>query len=460
MQRRRLNLSSGSCRGILVSTTSPSKTRAAAMEFIQIANLYLKNQSEHEHSAATPHEDVEAAMQEELLELKNEGARFIVLPDVTKGIGFVKFCRPEDQPSKILHHVLSQVKEHQNVKCKFVTRVHPVDFTCRPYAADFRVVAHTAVAKAMKLSIAAHTKPPKEEEDDEAQPPKEEEDDEAQRNANDDGHTQEQGREPEERLTDSSGGSGFRNLSKLNAYSLPASSSTSSSSLSSNSFASSLTSLSCSSSASSSCSAFTSSTTASTSTVSSCLSSSSPQSSPPSTLLSSSSSPSSSSSSTAASTSETWSLLFSERHMKTLKKEEVLECLDQLVGPNYSVNLTDATYTIIVEVNPVLCGISVVSDYQRLKKFNVARLAHPEIEEEKIRAQQTHEQKRREEMMKGREGNEGKNFCGLEPKGGEGREKHLAEKEDKSEGKEGKENDEIKEEEGKGKENNEEGKEE
>lgn len=67
-----------------------------------------------------------------------------------------------------------------------------------------------------------------------------------------------------------------------------------------------------------------------------------------------------------------WRLLLQSRAMNTLKKEDVLPCLKEILNPlNMDMSVCDAEYTILVEVNPSLCGISVIQDFAALHDCNL-----------------------------------------------------------------------------------------
>lgn len=68
-------------------------------------------------------------------------------------------------------------------------------------------------------------------------------------------------------------------------------------------------------------------------------------------------------------TNGTWALEFKTRNSSTIKKEEVLKTLDQW-STNVKANLGDPTLCILVEVNPMFCGISILRHWGRFKKYN------------------------------------------------------------------------------------------
>jgi len=74
-----------------------------------------------------------------------------------------------------------------------------------------------------------------------------------------------------------------------------------------------------------------------------------------------------------------WALEFRARNTTTLKKEAVLSVIDDLVSKDrHKVNLNDPEKCILVEVNPLFCGVSVLPQWAELKKYNLHALTSPE----------------------------------------------------------------------------------
>jgi len=74
-----------------------------------------------------------------------------------------------------------------------------------------------------------------------------------------------------------------------------------------------------------------------------------------------------------------WALEFKARNTSTLKKEAVLEVVDEIVPKGrHKVNIGDPAKCILVEVNPLFCGLSVVQHWSRLKKYNLSALTSSE----------------------------------------------------------------------------------
>mmetsp|Transcript_19687 Transcript_19687/g.55483 ORF Transcript_19687/g.55483 Transcript_19687/m.55483 type:complete len:279 (+) Transcript_19687:3-839(+) len=74
-----------------------------------------------------------------------------------------------------------------------------------------------------------------------------------------------------------------------------------------------------------------------------------------------------------------WALEFRARNTTTLKKEAVLSIIDEIVAKGrHRVNLSDPKKCILVEVNPLFCGLSVLPSWASLKKYNLHALTTPE----------------------------------------------------------------------------------
>jgi len=74
-----------------------------------------------------------------------------------------------------------------------------------------------------------------------------------------------------------------------------------------------------------------------------------------------------------------WALEFRARNTSTLKKESVLSIIDNIVPKGrHKVSLNDPVKCILVEVNPLFCGVSIVAKWAALKKYNLQALTSPE----------------------------------------------------------------------------------
>ncbi|CRH02908.1 conserved Plasmodium protein, unknown function [Plasmodium relictum] len=67
-----------------------------------------------------------------------------------------------------------------------------------------------------------------------------------------------------------------------------------------------------------------------------------------------------------------WGLVYKCSNTKTLTKRDVLTVLDNCIGNNYCVNLTKPDLAIIVYVTEIMCGISIIKDYDKTRKFNIS----------------------------------------------------------------------------------------
>lgn len=77
-----------------------------------------------------------------------------------------------------------------------------------------------------------------------------------------------------------------------------------------------------------------------------------------------------------------WALEFRARNTTTLKKEAVLSVIDSFWSKErHKVNLNDPEKCILVEVNPLFCGISILPRWAELRKYNLHALTSSEESE-------------------------------------------------------------------------------
>lgn len=70
----------------------------------------------------------------------------------------------------------------------------------------------------------------------------------------------------------------------------------------------------------------------------------------------------------------TYSIVSSVRNNQAVKKNDIISQVASLVPAHHKVNLTAPDHCIIIEVVNLVCCISIVSDYFKLKKYNVDML--------------------------------------------------------------------------------------
>jgi tRNA acetyltransferase TAN1 len=70
----------------------------------------------------------------------------------------------------------------------------------------------------------------------------------------------------------------------------------------------------------------------------------------------------------------TYAISIKIRNNTKLDRDEMITSIAALVDSKHTVNLKDPTYTIVVEVLNHVFGISVVTDYNKFKKFNLEQL--------------------------------------------------------------------------------------
>ncbi|KAH8117961.1 hypothetical protein DFH11DRAFT_868589 [Phellopilus nigrolimitatus] len=70
------------------------------------------------------------------------------------------------------------------------------------------------------------------------------------------------------------------------------------------------------------------------------------------------------------------------RNHNTVSREEVIKTIAQCVPAEHKVDLAAPELFVLVEIFKSTCGISVVRDYYRYKKFNVVEVSHAKLAEE------------------------------------------------------------------------------
>ncbi|TGZ81196.1 hypothetical protein EX30DRAFT_306517 [Ascodesmis nigricans] len=62
------------------------------------------------------------------------------------------------------------------------------------------------------------------------------------------------------------------------------------------------------------------------------------------------------------------------RNHHVLKRDEIIRCVAKCVGPKHTVDLKNYDLLILVEIYKNICGISVVKDFEKYRKFNLREL--------------------------------------------------------------------------------------
>ncbi|CEL91679.1 unnamed protein product [Vitrella brassicaformis CCMP3155] len=70
----------------------------------------------------------------------------------------------------------------------------------------------------------------------------------------------------------------------------------------------------------------------------------------------------------------TWKCEFNARSMKTIARKDVYAAIEELIDKRHKVNLTNPDRTILVEVNPRFCGVSVLREWSRFEGYNLGKL--------------------------------------------------------------------------------------
>mmetsp|Transcript_63311 Transcript_63311/g.100032 ORF Transcript_63311/g.100032 Transcript_63311/m.100032 type:complete len:344 (-) Transcript_63311:18-1049(-) len=72
-----------------------------------------------------------------------------------------------------------------------------------------------------------------------------------------------------------------------------------------------------------------------------------------------------------------WYFSYFGRAMSTIKRDDALQVLKEVLAPlGYEISVSEAEYTVLIEVNPSLCGFSVLRDYEgSLHECNLQRVS-------------------------------------------------------------------------------------
>jgi tRNA acetyltransferase TAN1 len=70
----------------------------------------------------------------------------------------------------------------------------------------------------------------------------------------------------------------------------------------------------------------------------------------------------------------TFSIITSIRNNDSIKKDDLITAIAALVPPENKVNLKTPDYCIVIEVINLVCGISILPDYYKLKRYNLEML--------------------------------------------------------------------------------------
>ncbi|KAI5806258.1 hypothetical protein EDC01DRAFT_141447 [Geopyxis carbonaria] len=73
------------------------------------------------------------------------------------------------------------------------------------------------------------------------------------------------------------------------------------------------------------------------------------------------------------------------RNHNVLKRDEIIQTVARCVGPKHSVDLKNPDLLILVELYKNICGISVVKDFEKYKRFNIRALQDDAEEAERLK---------------------------------------------------------------------------
>ena len=71
----------------------------------------------------------------------------------------------------------------------------------------------------------------------------------------------------------------------------------------------------------------------------------------------------------------TWNMRFSKHAMSSVEQRQILNVLLSEIPERHEASVMDAEWTVLIDVTPVLCGMSVVRDFEKLAEYNVNKLA-------------------------------------------------------------------------------------
>jgi hypothetical protein len=71
----------------------------------------------------------------------------------------------------------------------------------------------------------------------------------------------------------------------------------------------------------------------------------------------------------------TWNMKFSRHAMSSVDQGQLLAALLNEIPERHEASVMSGEWTIIIDVTPVVCGMSVVRDFEKLCEYNVNKLA-------------------------------------------------------------------------------------
>nr|CEL67544.1 TPA: hypothetical protein BN1204_033430 [Neospora caninum Liverpool] len=338
-KRRRLNVDTSGCKGVFL-TTNTGERQAFLPE-----NDSRKPETHAERGAA---DEVTEALASELASLREGQKRFVPMKDLLKGAIFIQFTREEDVPSVLLHGLMERVLAQPGVfSCRHISRMVPVDVTAPPTLEGLLSIARPLVAKTMPHSRASERvdsgenakalssgETPSGEKSTEKEGTADGGDrkaatqkaaGEAASNDREEGKTAAEGgdrcAEPEASTRKNTEGREQSGGSAEGASEAKEGQPTGKDQA-------------------------TGDNAEPTKTVS------------------------------------TWSCQYTSRSFDTVKKQAVLDLLADEVGPAYKVNIRESEFSIVVECNPIFCGVSIVRDYGKFFRYNLHRCCHSDQEKD------------------------------------------------------------------------------
>ncbi|CEP17639.1 hypothetical protein [Parasitella parasitica] len=111
-------------------------------EFFYGDELYPQKTNDSSEGSDDEELDLEASIAKEVASLKKPGAkkRYSNITTATDCVAFIRI-NPPVNPSKLVHHMLTELKETQKYMTRYISRFLPVEKTCNAHIADIEIAA-------------------------------------------------------------------------------------------------------------------------------------------------------------------------------------------------------------------------------------------------------------------------------------------------------------------------------
>jgi len=74
-------------------------------------------------------------------------------------------------------------------------------------------------------------------------------------------------------------------------------------------------------------------------------------------------------------TPTTWNMKFSKHAMSSVDQRQILDVLIKEIPERHEPSVMAAEWTVLIDVTPAMCGMSVVRDFEKLAEFNVNKIS-------------------------------------------------------------------------------------